>query len=83
MEDAEDRVRYQCCKRKGMTMAKRAVIDADDCAACGTCVEICPEVFSIEEDADTAEFIKEGSAPEKLIQEAMDSCPVECIHWEE
>ncbi len=63
-------------------MAKKVVIDADECAACGTCVEICPEVFSMEEDADAAVVINENSGPEELIQEAMDSCPVECIRWE-
>ncbi len=64
-------------------MTRRIVIDSDECAVCGTCVEICPEIFTMEEDAATAEVIEEGRAPGELIQEAMDSCPVECIRWEE
>ncbi len=64
-------------------MAKRLVIDADECVACGTCVEICPEVFEMEDGADTAVVIKENGGPEDLIQEAIDTCPVQCISWEE
>ncbi len=64
-------------------MAKKVVIDAEECVACGTCVETCPEVFAMEDDAEAAEVIKETGGPEDLIQEAIDICPVECISWEE
>lgn len=64
-------------------MAKRVVIDVDECVACGTCVEICPEVFEMEEGADTATVIKETGGPEEAIQEAIDTCPVQSIRWEE
>ena len=64
-------------------MAKKVVIDADECVACGTCVEICPEVFAMEDDADAAEVTQETGGPEDLIQEAIDSCPVQCITWED
>jgi len=37
----------------------------------------------LNEETDKAEVIKPEGAPEELIQEAIDSCPVECIHWEE
>jgi ferredoxin len=60
-------------------MEKKVVIDTDECTACGTCVEICPEVFSMEEDAEAAEVIKETGGPEDTI----DTCPVQCITWEE
>jgi ferredoxin len=33
--------------------------------------------------AGKAEVIKSEGGPEDQIQEAMESCPVECIHWEE
>jgi len=64
-------------------MARKVVIDADECVACGSCAEICPEVFTMKDDAETAEVIKETGGPEDLIQEAIDSCPVQCISWEE
>jgi ferredoxin len=30
-----------------------------------------------------AEVIKAEGGPEDLIEEAMEVCPVECIHWED
>jgi len=64
-------------------MAKRVSIDEEECIGCGTCEEICEEVFRLNEETDKAEVIKPEGRPEDLIQEAIDSCPVECIHWEE
>jgi ferredoxin len=62
--------------------ARRVVIDEDECALCGSCVEICPEVFAIRKDAGAAVVIKERGGREDLIQDAIDSCPVQCISWE-
>jgi ferredoxin len=64
-------------------MAKRVYIDEEECIGCGTCEEICDEVFRLNEETDKAEVVKPEGGPEDLIQEAIDSCPVECIHWEE
>jgi len=60
-------------------MARRVLLDQDECVACGTCVEICPEVFKMDEENDTVKVILESGGPEDLIQEAIDSCPVQCI----
>lgn len=54
-----------------------------ECTACGSCVEICPEVFALNEEQNWAEVINESAASGEKIQEAMDSCPTDCIHWEE
>jgi ferredoxin len=64
-------------------MAKVVYIDEEECIGCGSCVEICPEVFQMKEGEEKAEVIKAEGGPEDLIQEAMDTCPVSCIHWEE
>jgi ferredoxin len=64
-------------------MAKAVYIDEEECIGCGSCVEICPEVFQMKEGEEKAEVIKPEGGPEDLIQEAMDTCPVSCIHWEE
>jgi ferredoxin len=66
-----------------MNMAKRVYIDEEECIGCGSCEEICEEVFSLNEETEKAEVIKPEGGPEDLIQEAIDSCPVECIYWEE
>lgn len=62
-------------------MSKKVYIDEDECIGCGLCEEICPEVFKLNEETDIAEIIKPEGGPEALIDEAIESCPVECIGW--
>jgi ferredoxin len=64
-------------------MGKKVVIDAEECIGCESCVELCAEVFSFNEEEEKAEVIMPEGGPEDCIEEAMDICPVECIHWEE
>lgn len=64
-------------------MSKRVHLDEDECIGCGTCEELCPEVFRLNEDTQKAEIIKAEGGPENQIEEAIESCPVSCIHWEE
>ena len=63
-------------------MAK-VIIVTEECIGCESCVEICPEVFAFDENEEKAYVILEEGGPEDLIQEAIDTCPTECIHWEE
>lgn len=53
----------------------------DTCTGCGTCVEICPDVFELEGDIA---IVKAGAdlSLDEQITEAADSCPVEAIHFE-
>ena len=63
-------------------MAKRIPkIEEDECIACGNCEAVCPEVFHLNENLGHSEVINPQGAPEEKIQEAMDQCPVQCIHW--
>ena len=64
-------------------MSKKVYIDEDECISCGSCEEVCPEVFKLNDDTDKAEVIKAEGGPEDLIEEAIGICPVECIYWEE
>jgi ferredoxin len=65
------------------TMARRVVIDSEECIGCESCVELCAEVFAFNEDEEKAEVIMPEGGPEDCIEEAMETCPVECIHWED
>ena len=69
--------------KEGQMARKVYTIDEDECIGCGTCAEICPEVFSLNEKTDKAEIINPAGAPEDKIEEAIEACPVECIHWED
>ena len=64
-------------------MSKTVYLDEEECIGCASCVEICPDVFQMKEGDEKAEVIKPEGGPEDLVQEAMDTCPVSCIHWEE
>jgi ferredoxin len=70
-------------REKETNMSKTVYIDEEECIGCGSCVEICPEVFQMQEGEEKAEVIKPEGGPENLVQEAIDTCPVSCIHWEE
>jgi ferredoxin len=64
-------------------MGKKVVIDTDECIGCESCVELCSEVFAFNEAEEKAQVIMPEGGPEDCIEEAMETCPVECIHWEE
>lgn len=64
-------------------MGKRVYLVEEECTGCGMCEDICPEVFVLNEETNIAEVIKPEGGPEDLVQEAIDACPVECIHWED
>jgi ferredoxin len=61
----------------------KVFIDEEECIGCGSCVELCPEVFLMNEDKEKAEVILPERGPSECIEEAMEACPVSCIHWEE
>lgn len=63
-------------------MAKIPYVDKDVCISCNLCVDMVPDVFRLDDD-DLAEVHDPNGASEEMIQEAIDSCPVTCIHWEE
>jgi ferredoxin len=54
----------------------------DTCVGCGSCVEICPEVFELEGELA---IIKKGAdlSLDKKIIEAAEACPVEAIRFEQ
>ena len=64
-------------------MTERVVIEQSECIGCESCVEICPEVFGFDEENEKAYVIMEKGGPEDKIQEAIDSCPAECISLED
>ncbi|KAL5563027.1 hypothetical protein UlMin_032774 [Ulmus minor] len=57
-----------------------AFVDEFSCIGCKNCANVAPDVFSIEEDFGRARVYNQGGDPE-LVQQAIDSCPVDCIHW--
>jgi ferredoxin len=58
-------------------------VDPDLCVGDETCVEICPEVFEMQEDVAVAKMEEVPEELEAKCREAADSCPVEAIIIEE
>jgi ferredoxin len=57
-------------------------VDQDECTSCELCTETAPNTFRMNDD-DVAEVFNPQGDPEDLIQQAIDDCPAECIHWKE
>jgi len=61
-------------------MAREVWVDQEVCIGCGLCTSTVPEVFRLNE-AGVSEVHHQSEASEGAIQEAIESCPVNCIHW--
>lgn len=60
---------------------KVPVVDIGTCTLCMGCVEVCPEVFRVN-DAGYIEVVEMESYPEAAVDEAIKYCPEDCISWE-
>ena len=63
-------------------MSRRVWIEEEECIGCGSCQDICPEVFKINEETEKSQVIKPEGGPVDLIEQAMVECPMTCIYWE-
>lgn len=53
------------------------VIDQEECIGCEACVELCPEVFALNDDEKA--IAKDPDSTAECVQEAIDGCPVSAI----
>ena len=62
----------------------KATIDMDTCSACGLCVDMCPDVFVMDEAEDTVKVVGDTvpADQEDSCKEAQESCPCEAIELE-
>ena len=62
----------------------RPVVDQETCIGCGSCSEICPAVFQLNEELEKAEVVDEdGCEIAGCCEAAAENCPVEAITLEE
>ena len=61
---------------------KSPVVDIGACSLCMGCVELCPEVFRLNENTGYIEVIDSPAYPQECVDEAIKYCPQDCIEWE-
>lgn len=63
-------------------MSEKVKIDQNECIGCEVCVELCPLVFVFDEEEGKADVVEGADANEECVEEAIASCPAECISKE-
>ncbi len=63
-------------------MKPKVTINQDECIGCEACVGICPSVFRFNDELGKAEVTENANAEEECVEEAIASCPAECISKE-
>jgi len=67
-------------KKMNQDKCRLPVIDSYRCNNCGSCAELCPDVFQMDENLGTA--VVKDSLPVPLpecVREAIAWCPTSCI----
>ncbi len=62
-------------------MEKFILIDTYECNGCGSCIEICPDVFAMD-DGEKAFLLDSDAAVTDKVEEAVAYCPQKCIEIE-
>jgi ferredoxin len=65
----------------GQWRQKAVYVDEVTCIGCKHCAHVAPNTFYIEPDYGRSRVFNQDGDSEKQIQEAIDTCPVDCIHW--
>jgi ferredoxin len=65
----------------GVVRQKGVYVDEITCIGCKHCAHVARNTFFIEEDYGRSRVIRQDGDTEELIQEAIETCPVDCIHW--
>src|SRR6476620_8610187 len=65
----------------GVLRQKGVYVDEITCIGCKHCAHVARNTFYIEPDYGRSRVIRQDGDAEEVIQEAIDTCPVDCIHW--
>jgi ferredoxin len=82
------RVGVEACPRSGSepllggALRQKAVwVDEAVCIGCRYCAHVAANTFVVESDWGRSRAIRQDGDSTERIQEAIDTCPVDCIHW--
>lgn len=65
----------------GVLRQKGVYVDELTCIGCKHCAHVARNTFYIEPDYGRSRVIRQDADSSEVIQEAIDTCPVDCIHW--
>ena len=66
----------------GGALRQKAVwVDEAVCIGCRYCANVATNTFVVEPDWGRSRAIRQDGDSTERIQEAIDTCPVDCIHW--
>jgi ferredoxin len=65
----------------GSLRQKGVYVDEITCIGCKHCAHVAPNTFYIEPDYGRSRVYRQEGDPEEAIEVAIDTCPVNCIHW--
>ncbi len=65
----------------GIVRQKGVYVDEVTCIGCKHCAHVARNTFFIEPEYGRSRVIRQDGDAEDVIQEAIDTCPVDCIHW--
>ena len=68
----------------GGELREKAIwVDEANCIGCQYCVHVASNTFLVDEDLGRARVIRQNGDTLETVKEAMDTCPVDCMHWVE
>ena len=65
----------------GQLREKAIWVNEAECIGCQYCVHVATNTFIVDEDLGRARVIRQNGDDLEVVQEAMDTCPVDCMHW--
>lgn len=65
----------------GVLRQEGVYVDELTCIGCQHCAHVARNTFYIEPSYGRARVVCQDGDSENVIQEAIDTCPVDCIHW--
>ena len=66
----------------GGKLTEKAVwVDESRCIGCRYCAHVATNTFIVDDDYGRSRAIRQDGDTFEILQEAIDTCPVDCIHW--
>jgi len=66
----------------GGRLTEKAIwVDESRCIGCRYCAHVATNTFIVDEDYGRSRAIRQDGDNLETLEEAIDTCPVDCIHW--